>query len=43
MQELRDNDVCDVVVDGAAQEDDAIIEQSGVNVIRALAAGRTAR
>ena len=40
VQELRDNDVRDVVVDSAAQEHDAVVEQSRINVIRALAARR---
>ena len=34
----RHDDVGDLVVDARAQEDDALLEQQGVDVVRALAA-----
>ena len=39
MQELRDDEVGDRVVDLLAEEDDPLVEQAGVDVERALAAG----
>src|SRR5438093_11749256 len=38
MQELGDDQVGDLVVDGRSEEDDALVQQSGVDVERALAA-----
>src|SRR4051812_23676791 len=38
MQELRDDQVRDLVVDGRSEEDDPLVEQAGVDVERALAA-----
>ena len=37
-QELRDHEIRDVVVDGAAEEDDAVAQQPRVDVEGALAA-----
>ena len=39
VQELRDDEVRDLVVDRAAEEDDPLVEQAGVDVVLALAAG----
>ena len=39
-QQLRDDQVRDVVVDGLAEEDDVVFEQTGVDVVGALAARR---
>ena len=39
MQELRDHEVGDLVVDGLAEEDDPLVEQPRVDVVLALAAG----
>ncbi len=39
MQQLRDHEVRDRVVDGRAEEDDPLVEQPGVDVELALAAG----
>src|SRR3954451_8249315 len=40
VQELRHDQVGDLIVDRGPKEDDALIEQAGVDVERALAAGR---
>ena len=39
MQQLRDDQVRDLVVHGAAEEDDPLVEQAGVDVELALASG----
>ena len=39
VQQLGDDEVGDLVVDGRAEEDDPLVEQAGVDVERALAAG----
>ena len=39
VQELRDDEVRDLVVDRRAEEDDALVEQARVDVVLALAAG----
>ena len=39
MQQLRDDEVRDLVVDGRAEEDDPLVEQAAVDVERALPAG----
>jgi hypothetical protein len=39
VQELRDHEVGDLVVDGLAEEDDPLVEQPRVDVVLALAAG----
>jgi len=39
VQQLGDDQVGDLVIDGGAQEDDAIVEQPGVDVVLALSAG----
>ncbi len=40
VQELGEHEVGDDVVDGRAEEDDAVLEQSGVEVVGPLAATR---
>src|SRR6185312_11592037 len=40
VQQLRDDEVCDLVVDRGAEEDDALVEQSRVDVELALSARR---
>src|SRR5437868_15133786 len=39
-EQLRDDDICDVVVDRRAEENDAIHEQSREDVVTPLAAAR---
>jgi hypothetical protein len=39
VQQLGDDQVGDLVVDGGAEEDDAVVEQAGVDVVLALSAG----
>jgi hypothetical protein len=39
VQQLRHDQVGDLVVHGAAEEDDALVEQAGVDVELALATG----
>src|SRR5439155_8533936 len=38
-EQLRDNQIGDIVIDLGAKEDDAIAKQPGIDVIRSLAAG----
>ena len=39
MEELRDDEVGDLLVDGTGEEDDPLVEEAGVEVERPLAAG----
>jgi hypothetical protein len=40
VEDLGDDEVCDLVVDRLAEEDDPLAKQTGVDVVRALAASR---
>ena len=40
-EQLRDDEICGVVVNGAAEEDNAFLEEPRVYVVRALAKGRS--
>src|SRR5262249_36902592 len=38
-EELGDDEVCEVIVDGVADEDDAVLQKAGVDVVGSLATG----
>ncbi len=34
IQQLGDNQVCDLIIDGRADKEDVLLEQSGENIVR---------